>query len=254
MSAIDNCITSLLKEIGREDYPLPSEEEKKEELWRSLVNIRMPLKVSEDYLINEDEFLKARRKGIREVDIYSIGSSVLEIYHGDILDIRCECIVNPANEQGLGCFVPMHNCLDNQITSYAGVRLRLEDQEQMEKRDHILETSGVFMTKGYNLLCDYVIHTVGPIFHQLPLSMARKALADCYIHCLDLAREKGIRTIAFPSISTGVFGFPIRQAAAIANKTCRSYLREHDSAFDKVVLVAYSSEDYAWYEKFYQEV
>ena len=113
MSDLEYCVRYLLEEDGREYSSLPADEKQLEDLWRSLVNVRPPMEIHEDYLQHEDAFLQERRKKIPSLDIHLIGEEKVEIWLGDILNLQCGAIVNPANEQGLGCFAPLHNCLDN---------------------------------------------------------------------------------------------------------------------------------------------
>ena len=163
--------------------------------------------------------------------------------------MQIDSIVNAANSQGLGCFIPCHNCIDNQINTFAGISLRLECNEIMKEKDYFLETGKAFITNGYNLLAKYVIHTVGPIIYDKVTNKEIKELQDCYINSLNLAKENKIRTIVFPCISTGEFRFPKGQASKIAIKTVDRFLDENRDYFDKVVFNVYGEEDYKIYER-----
>lgn len=99
------------------------------------------------------------------------------------------------------------------------------------------------ITKGYDLPAKYVIHTVGPVWRGGNEGEPEK-LRDCYLHSLTLAREHGLRTIAFPGVSTGVYGYPKDKAAVIAVETVLSFLRDDPDAFDRVILVAHSDADF----------
>ena len=148
----------------------------------------------------------------------------LEMQKADITKLKVDAIVNAANAQALGCWVPLHNCIDNCIHSAAGIQLRKECADKMQGGQ--LATGDAFITKGYNLPARHVIHTVGPIIPDgVPTTEQEKQLAHCYRSCLDLAEKNGLESIAFCCISTGVFHFPNKLAAKIAIETVKSYPR-----------------------------
>ena len=128
-------------------------------------------------------------------DIFS--NSTLEykdkicLWKGDITLLKIDAIVNAANSQGLGCFIPCHKCIDNAIHSSSGVQLRLECNEKMEEIEE-LEIGKAFLTKGYNLPAKYVIHTVGPIIYTSVTEREERQLKECYINSLEIARENKI--------------------------------------------------------------
>ena len=130
--------------------------------------------------------------------------------------------------------------------------MRLECNEYMKTINYNLPTGNVFITKGYNLPSKYVIHTVGPIIQFRVTKKEEKELANCYINSLKLAVEKGIKTIAFPCISTGVFRFPKDTACKIAVQTVREFLKGNET-IEKVVFNVYGEEDFAIYDKFIRE-
>ena len=250
MENLDYCIDYLLKESNGMAQ-IPNDLEGKINLWRSLVNVRLPFPISEEYLAREDLFLKDYYQQFEIMDVYDIepiSHSKIALFLGDITKIKIDAIVNPANEQGLGCFLALHSCLDNQITTFAGVRLRLEDKKEMDKKNNHLDTSDVFITDGYNLPAKKVIHTVGPIIEDMVYDVQVEELKKCYINCMELARKNQVQTIAFPSISTGVFHFPKDLAAQIAVHTLIDYLSKYPDSFEKVVIVAYTNDDYQFYQ------
>ena len=107
------------------------------------------------------------------------------------------------------------------------------------------------ITHGYNLPASHVIHTVGPIYGQEHEDEAA-LLASCYRNCLNLAARNHIRTIAFPAISTGVYGYPKEDAARVVHQTVREYLNEHTSRFDEIIFVFATAEDFTLYKKIFK--
>lgn len=256
-------LIKYLSEERNEEYLYWSEsEEEKKRLYRALVNVREPKEISPSFLKIEDEYLQEvrKQKGIVDVDEIDTLDSTFEknclknadkicLWQGDITRLKIDAIVNAANSGGLGCFAPNHNCIDNQIHTFAGVRLRLECNKKVREIGGELKTGDAFMTKGYNLPAKNVIHTVGPIVEGALTEAHRKALADTYVNCLKCAIENHIRTIAFPTISTGVFMFPKEEASRIAIKAVDSFLDENKEKFDKVIFCVYTEEDEEIYQK-----
>ena len=207
----------------------------KRNLLRSLMNIRMPKKMSGDVLRVQDEYLtgRAQEKGIVSLsDIPEIRDG-LSIWQGDITRLAVDAIVNAANSQMLGCFVPMHTCIDNCIHTYAGVQLRWECSRQMDRQrsiygeDYEQPTAVPMLTDAYNLPAKKVVHIVGPIVQYRLTPDLEKDLADCYRNTLDVCAENGLKSVAFCCISTGVFHFPNKEAAGIAVYTVKEWLAAH---------------------------
>ena len=157
--------------------------------------------------------------------------------------------MNAANSQMLGCWAPGHYCIDNAIHTFAGVQLRIECARIMNEQGHEEPTGQAKITPAYNLPSKHVIHTVGPIANGHPTDLHREQLASSYRSCLDLAAKHGLHSIAFCCISTGVFGFPQREAAEIALSTVRDWLDENNSDMT-VVFNVFGADD----ERFYQEL
>lgn len=146
-------------------------------------------------------------------------------------------IVNAANSQMLGCFYPLHKCIDNAIHSAAGVQLREECHRIMLQQGHEEPTGQAKITKAYNLPCKHVIHTVGPIIPSgIPTPKQKEQLASCYRSIMQLAVENRLESVAFCCISTGEFHFPNGLAAEIAVKTVKDFLDEHPGRSVKQVV------------------
>ena len=190
------------------------------------VNVWEPRPISEDFLKMQDAELQMQceDKGVVEISDITPQTSDILLWQGDITRLKVDAIVNAANAQALGCWAPLHNCIDNCIHSAAGIQLRKECNDTMQGR--LLATGNAFITKGDNLPAKHVIHTVGPIIPDgIPTKEQEEQLAACYRSCLDLAEKNGLESIAFCCISTGVFHFPNQRAAEIAIETVKSYPR-----------------------------
>ena len=233
-----------------ETAAVPKDEYSQKRLLRSLFNIRMPKEISEDFLRIQDEYLKEKtsRKGITDIaDLEPIQKGIY-LWQGDITKLKCGAIVNAANSQMLGCFNPCDGCIDNAIHTFAGVQLRRDCNEIMKKQGYDEPTGQAKLTPAYNLPCKYVIHTVGPIVSGRLTQEDRDLLKSCYLSCLKLAEEKSVDSIAFCCISTGVFGFPQREAAQIAVDTVKEYKEESHSDI-KVIFNVFKDSDLAIYRK-----
>ena len=235
----------------------------KKRIYRSLCNIRDAKPISAEYLNTENNYLQEElnKKDIIDVEDIQPAKELIKVtnlkyedkiclWKGDITTLKIDAIVNAANSQGLGCFVPMHSCVDNIIGSNAGVSLRLECNKVMKEKNYFLPTGKAFITKGYNLPAKYVIHTVGPIIYEEVTEKEEQELINCYINSLKLAIQNGIKTIAFPCISTGEFRFPKTQACKLAIKAVEEFLDTHNEEIHKIVFNVYIEEDYEIYEQY----
>ena len=224
---------------------IPENLEERQQLMRSLLNIRMPMPVTQEFLQAQDAEIQAQLadKGTVEID----GEGLVE-WQGDITSLNVDAIVNAANSQMLGCFVPLHRCIDNAIHSAAGVQLRLACEEMMKGSDE--PTGSARITPGFNLPAKYVIHTIGPIVTTpLPLRQQEAQLASCYTSCLDLANKYGLASIAFCCISTGEFRFPNDRACFIAVSTVRSWMASHlESSVKTVIFNTFKDIDHELYK------
>jgi O-acetyl-ADP-ribose deacetylase (regulator of RNase III) len=240
--------------------------EEKRVVLRSLMNIRMPGDMDSDTLGIQDEYLteRAKEKGIvRLEDIETVAEAFnsshrhgdkISVWQGDITRLATGAIVNAANSQMLGCFVPMHTCIDNCIHTFAGIQLRqacdsyMKDMKKKYGADYEEPTGEACLTNAYNLPADYVIHTVGPIVDSPLNHRHRKDLKKCYENIMKCCVENNIRSVAFCCISTGVFHFPNDEAARIAVDTVSEFLDNNDAAFDRVIYNVFKDYDKDIYE------
>ena len=200
------------------------------------MNIWQPQPLSEEFLQAQDAELQLQLhdKGV----VYTRE----RLWQGDITRLKVDAIVNATNSRGLGCWHPLHHCVDNAIHSAAGLQLRQECNKILQGDE--IATGGAIITPGYNLPAKWVIHTVGPTMASGEVTTQRdeELLAGCYRTCLCLAKEQGCRSIAFCCISTGDANFPHRRAAEIAVKVCRE-------ARIRVVFNVFNDIDYAIYRE-----
>ncbi|MCR4784856.1 MAG: protein-ADP-ribose hydrolase [bacterium] len=220
-------IEKLLHENQRyHGTPIPAEESEQRRLLRGLMNVRSPLAISDDFLQVQDAYLQEEleRRGVVSVEDLSPRADGLYLWQGDITRLKCSAIVNAANSSLTGCYIPGHNCIDNCIHTFAGLQLRLTCAEIIKEQGFEEPTGQAKITPGFNLPCEYILHTVGPIVRGRLTQQDCQLLASCYNSCLKLANKHKCESIAFCCISTGVFGFPQQEAAEIAVQTAREFL------------------------------
>ncbi len=169
-------------------------------------------------------------------------SNRIEVSQGDITTYKVDAIVNAANRTLLG-----GGGVDGAIHRAAGPQL-LEECKTLNGCD----TGDAKITKGYNLPAKYVIHTVGPVWYG-GKNNEDELLASCYRRSLEVAVENNVKTIAFPSISTGVYRFPFERACRIAVKTVKEFLEKNELP-EKVIFVCYSRPDYETYLRVTKEM
>lgn len=248
-----------LVEINQLETKIVNEYSDKDLLFKTLRTISRPHILSKEYIKYEKEYLEEikENKGIKQVESIIKDKNTIELlpniylYKGDITRVETDAIVNAANEKLLGCFVPGHACIDNAIHMAAGLELRNTCHELMvaQGRDELVGKAKI--TKGYHLPCKYVIHTVGPNVHIMPSASwddVRRELASSYTSILEEAnKNEDIKSIAFCSISTGLFGVPITIGSEVAIKTIQSYLETHEHHFEEIIIDVFSEEDYNEY-------
>ena len=244
-------IRELMRESGEfENKQVPEDDEGQKRLLRALFNVRDPRPISEEFLRIQDLYLteETKLKGIVDIGCTESFEGGIHLWQGDITRLSCDAIVNAANSQLLGCFIPCHGCIDNAIHSAAGVQLRLECYDLMKKQGYPEPVGRAKITAAYNLPCRYVIHTVGPYVSGTVTDEDRRLLENCYLSCLELSREKGIKSIAFCCISTGEFHFPNEEAARIAVNTVKNF-REKNSDCPEVIFNVFKDRDLEIYRK-----
>ena len=245
-------IRRLLKEQQRYcNMRIPAGAGDQKMMLRSLMNIRMPDVMDEEFLSVQDEYLlqvNAEKGVVTLADMEEMQPDIY-IWKGDITRLKVGAIVNAANSGMTGCYQPCHNCIDNCIHTYAGIQLRLTCAKIMEEQGYEEPTGQAKITPSYNLPCDYVIHTVGPIVQGKLTEQHEKLLASCYKSCLEIADANKVASIAFCCISTGVFMFPNERAAEIAVKTVKEYKEKTGSSI-QVIFNVFKDQD----EEIYREL
>lgn len=211
-------------EIAAFSYPYKV---KRDLIWGYL-NERLPNPVSARFLEIQDKLFQSEtvERGIVDVASFEYEDGIA-LWQGDITRLNADAIVNAANNSLLGCFIPHHKCIDNVIHSCAGVQVRLDCSKIMGAQGEPEPAGCAKVTLAYNLPSKYIIHTVGPMVGLSVTEEDGRVLRNCYISSLNLAKEMGLKTIAFCCISTGIFGFPNDEAAAIAVGAVKNWLLEH---------------------------
>ena len=238
-----------LLQVDASDVPEDFAAQRK--LFRALMNICPPCELDENFLQLQDELLSAevRERGIVKLsDIPNVDEHI-KLWRGDITRLEVDAIVNAANEKLLGCFVPLHGCIDNAIHSAAGLQLRNACNEIMSAQGHDEPTGHAEITPAFNLPSKFVLHTVGPIIalDRQPTVAEENLLTDCYDACLTLAAEKNLRSVALCCISTGEFHFPPRRAAELAVAAVKKFLSTNAL---EIVFNVFTARD----EKIYREL
>ena len=239
-------LQSLLKEQPRSvDLDIPTDTDSQRQLLRGLMNIRNPQPIDADFLTVQDVYLQGEltAKGITDIENLAPVAPGLYLWQGDITTIKCDAIVNAANSGMTGCYIPNHRCIDNAIHTYAGVELRLACGKLMERQGHPELTGQAKITPAFNLPCQYVLHTVGPIISGRVTKEDKELLASCYRSCLGLAAKNGLESVAFCCISTGEFHFPNEQAAQIAVETVKRFMNTKETSVKKVIFNVFKDLD-----------
>ena len=244
---METLVNELIKYfLDEKDHPkieMPSSYVNKRELLRGLINVRPATYLDEEIIKKEDMLLQSelKEKNIKDVDDFT---DRLSIWQGSITEIKVGAIVNFATPKLTGCFKPNHNCIDNNIHSNAGIALRLKCKEISKGND--IEVSKVVLTEGYNLPCEYIIHTVKPNIDDINEEIIEE-IKDCIINSLDLAKNNNIDTICIPNLTVKTEDKDI--VAKVIMNTIKGYLKD-DTFFKKVVLNVLTLDSYNIYSKY----
>jgi O-acetyl-ADP-ribose deacetylase (regulator of RNase III) len=261
---LDCLIEYFSNEAG--NAAMPYLDKDKKVLLRSLMNIRMPKAVPGNILKLQNDYLCGEKleKGIVELaDIPTIAvqygsthefADIISIWQGDITTLELDALVNAAKPNMMGCFIPMHSCIDNDIHSYAGVQLRKDCNTYMKEQklrfgdDYTEPVGKAVLTKAYNLPAKYIIHTVGPVVTKRLTKKIRNDLKKCYKKVLDCCVVNNIKSVAFCCISTGLFHFPNDDAAQIAVQSVIEFLQKNPGKLERVVFSVAKDVDKECYE------
>ncbi len=255
---LDYLVEAFKKDSGEyKDLNVPDNRDEKRMILRSLMNIRMPREISRNVLRMQDEYLteRAKEKGIVELEDIPVIRDGLSVWQGDITRLKADAIVNAANSRMLGCFIPMHTCIDNCIHTFAGIQLRAECSRQMEQmrsrfgRNYEQPSSIPMLTDAYNLPAKKVVHVAGPIVERRLTPELESKLGNCYWNVLSICAENDLKSVAFCCISTGLFRFPNQRAAEIAVKTVTEWMSTHPGKMERVIFNVFKDEDKTIYEE-----
>lgn len=235
---------------------IPRDVPAKRRLLRSLMNVRPPRNASPELLVIQDAYLSERNSergtvGLNDIPVIRDG---LSVWQGDITLLAVDAIVNAANSQMLGCFAPLHACIDNCIHTYAGIQLRADCDRRMRQLrrkygpEYEQPTSVPMLTDAYNLPSRKVVHVVGPIVRGHVTPQQEKELSDCYRNVLDVCEQHDLHSVAFCCISTGVFCFPNQRAAELAVAAVTEWKASHRWN-GRVVFNVFKDEDRRIYEE-----
>ena len=249
---LNRMLLDELPEYHAQAAQIPREKGAQRRLLRSLMNVRPPMPLKEDFLSEQDALLSAEReeRGTVAADGLPVTAAhpKIALWQGDITRLAADAVVNAANSALLGCFHPCHGCIDNAIHTFAGVQLRIECARLMDEQGYPEPTGMAKATGAFNLPSRHVIHTVGPIVREEITRRDREELASCYRACLELAGSHGLESVAFCCISTGEFHFPNQEAAEIAVETVTQFLGWKTS-IRKVIFNVYKELDEGIYRR-----
>lgn len=239
---------------------IPIDLESRQAYLRGLFNMRPPEPASPRFLAVQDDYLQRRlieRGGPIDVEQFPPfkgdkargADAKISLWQGDETLLKVGAATNGARRDLLGCFMPGHNCIDNAIHTYAGVQMRLACNVIATELGKPAPPSSAYVTSGYNLPAEHVIHVVAPFADgDIPSKNQKMQLGDCYRACLSQAVKNGITSISFCCISTGTFGFRREYAARIAIDAVRGYLNEYEPDLH-VVFDMFRDDDVSLYQE-----
>lgn len=234
-------------QFSGDDDRIPADEAGQRRVLRGFMNVRPPRPASADVLAVQDAYLQELQyeRGVTAIEALLPVRDGMYVWMGDPTTLAVDALVNAADPTLLGCFTPLHDCVDNLVHTYAGIQLRLECASIVNRQGHQEPVGHAQVTAGYNLPAKHVIHTVGPVLRgESPTPLETADLTSCYRACMDAATELGLRSIAFPPIARGMGGFPAEVAARVAVGTVRRYRAEHEGA-PEALFVVFSEADHA---------
>lgn len=248
---MDQLVTDLIKYFLDEgDHPvidIPKNYINKRDFLRGLINVREAKPIPDSIISKENELLKLELDNKKVIDINDF-SDKFTLWQGDITCIKCDAVVTPASPNLLGCFTPNHNCVDNKIHTYAGISLRLKCREIT--RGSTIETSKVTLTKGYNLPCTSIIHTVKPEITTMDEETI-EYIKDFYYNSFELSKKNNIKTIVIPNLFSKD---PLlkKEIAKVTTSFIKNYIKE-DTYFDKIVFNVFTLDYYNMYQELFNE-
>lgn len=245
-------IIKYLKDESNYQFEIPKSYEELKSVYKALVNLRIPKAISEEILNIEDQYLKLELKDKKITDVNNLKEieNNIILWQGDITTLKCDVIVNAGNNEGLGCFNPSHICIDNVIHTNAGMRLRLECNDIL--KGNTIKNGDYIVCNAYNLPCKKVLTTVGPQVIESVTNQNEKELSNCYKNALEYAIRNNYKSIAFPSISTGLFAYPIEKARIIAYNSVKEVLKKYNTDI-KVIFNVFSESDYNEYKYLWKD-
>lgn len=232
MQEKEKIVDSLLKTIKQNfsvEIDFSAGYDTKRVLLRAILNQIPPFYFGKEFFEFQDKLLSSEtnEKNITTLKDIKFDENIA-LFQGDVTTIEVDAIVNAGNSQLLGCFVPLHSCIDNIIISSAGFQVRNDLNAIMQKQGHEEQNGKAKITNAYNLPSKYIIHTVGPCIYGKLKEKDKQDLANCYKSSLNLAKEMNLKSIAFCCISTGEFRFPNDIACDIATDTVKKWLKENN--------------------------
>ena len=239
---VNDLIKYFLDEADHPVIDIPENYINKREFLRGLINVREAKSIPNNIIEKENELLSLELKGKNITDINDF-SDKLSLWQGDITTIRCDAIVNLANDNLLGCFKPNHNCVNNKVHSYAGISLRLKCKEIT--RGNTIEVGKVILTNGYNLPCKYIIHAVKPEIEDKLTDDIINQINNFYVNSFELAKKNNIKTICIPNLNSTNADLK-NDIAKISMDSIKKYLK-NDNYFEKVVFNVYTLDKYDIY-------
>lgn len=244
-------IVKYLIKDSNNKIEIPESYQELKKTYKLLVNLRIPKPIDDEVLKLEDKYLNLELKDKRITDVNDLKEIEpnIVLWQGDITTLKCDIIVNAGNNGGLGCFNPSHICIDNTIHTNAGMRLRLECNNIL--KGNVIKTGDFIICNGYNLHCRKVITTVGPKIGFKITKKDEKDLSNCYKKVLEYAIRNNFNSIAFPCISTGLFGYPISKAKVIAYNSVKAILKKYGTNI-KVIFNVYSEADLHEYRELFK--